>query len=218
MFNAVSYGIESQTLSTAALTLGTGPGQTAPPRFLLIVPTATTTITLPAIPPGLPTPIGTPGTSPGIGDGFMLTIRNGLSPTATQYAVSVVAASGDTLTDPLPLGYGGNQATLYGALVNRTWYNLTPNTGNGAYRAVGAPVTVAATDRYLQIGTAGTVTLLAPSAYPVGIEFVTLLNDAGVTFTIAPASGNINGTSTITITATDAGVLSDGTAYHLTHK
>ncbi len=213
MINPVSYGVDSLTL-VSGVTLGFGPGMTAPPRLLVIVPTAATAITLPTIGPTPPTPPGTPGTSPGVGDGYQITIRNGAA-----YAVTVSAASGNTLADSLVMNYTGCQETLQACEANSKWYRIVPVLGAAMYRKAGAPLTIATSDRYVNIATAGTITLLAPSSYPPGVEFVTLLDGAGVTYTVAPTSGNINGTAALTVASAIAvGVLTDGSNFFLTHS
>lgn len=212
MYNPVSYGVDALTLA-GPVTLGFNPGMTAPARLIVITPTANTSITLPPIAPTPPTAPGTPGTSPGVGDGYMITIRS-----AASYNVTVSAASGNTLADNLVMNYVGDIESLMACESNTKWYRLVNPFGASMYRKAGAPVTVATTDRYLNIGTAGTITLLAPTAYPYGVEFVTLLDPAGVTYTIAPASGNINGAAAVTVSsAISVGVLSDGSAFYLTH-
>jgi len=213
MYNPISYGADSLTLATG-VTLGFGPGMTAPPRLLFITPTAATGITLPAIAPVPPNPPGTLGTTPGVADGFLLSIRNN-----ANYAVTVSAASGETLADNMVLSYTGAIETLQACAINKTWYRVVQPFGAVGYRFVGTSVTVTTTDRYINMGTAGTINLLAATNYPAGVEFVTILNPAGVTYTVAPAGGATITTQTaLTMTTTvSVGLMTDGTKFFLTH-
>jgi hypothetical protein len=212
MINSISQGAETLTI-TASTTLGYGPAQIAPPRFLLCNASGPINVVLPTIPSVMPVPPGTPGTTPGVGDGLLLTIRN-----LTANAVTVAAASGDTLVDPLQLtGQGAceNIAAVYG---NRSWYRSVNPGGASGVRTVGAATTVTTADRYIITSTATTVTLLAATAVPVGVELLTIINSSSGSDTVTPAQGTVNGAASLTMTTkTSAGFISDGQNYFITH-
>ena len=214
MVNPVSYGVDALTL-TNGVTLGFGPGMTAPPRLLVITPTANTAITLPAITPTQPSAPGTPGTSPGVADGFIITIRN-----AAAYNVTVAAATGNTLADTLMLNYNGSIETIQACSSNTKWYRIVPVYGAAGFRTVGGTVTVTTTDRYINVATATTtVNLLAASNYPAGAEFVTIMNYSGGSISIAAAGNSINTTASPYVVSTKiaTGILTDGTSFFLSH-
>lgn len=214
MINSISQGAETLTV-TASTTLGYGPGQTAPPRFLLCSPSASMNVVLPTIPPVLPSPPGTPGTSPGTGDGLLITIRN-----LTAYNVTVTAGGSDTVFDAPMLNGAGATANLCAVLGKGYWYNLISPFGAAGVRSISGTASTATTaDRYIITPTAGTVNILAPSAYPVGVEFLTIINTSGGSDTITPASGTIAAVgASLTLTTTiSAGLMTDGTNFYLTH-
>ena len=214
MYNPVSYGVDSLTLASG-VTLGFGSGQTAPPRLLVIVPTAATGIVLPAIASTPPTPPGTPGTTPGVGDGFCITVRNGAA-----YAVTLAAATGNTLADSLILNYTGAMETLQACAKDTKWYRIVNPLGAVGYRTVGGTVTVATTDRYINVATATTtVVLQAASVYPAGVEFVSIMNYSGSSISIAASGNSINTTASpyIVSTKVSTGICTDGVAFYLTH-
>jgi hypothetical protein len=80
---------------------------------------------------------------------------------------------------------------------NGVWYK-TAQDGNRALRTVGAPVTISTSDQVVISTTAGTISLVAATAWPVGQ--VVAFRPQGVTVTITPASGNINGAASLTQT------------------
>lgn len=213
MINAISTGYETLTI-TASTTLGYGSGQGAPPRILMCNATGAINVVLPKIQSVGPTPPGTPGTTPGVGDGMLLCIRN-----LTANAVTVAAASGDTLVDPLLLGGQGATENIFACYANSSWYRQINPLGGSGVQTVGAATTVTTANRYLITSTATTITLPAATAVPVGVEIFTIINSSGGSDTITPVSGNINGTASFTqTTKTSIGVLSDGTSYWLTHS
>ena len=215
MINSISIGNETLTV-TSSTTLGYGPGQTAPPRLLLCNPSANMNVVLPTIPPVLPNPPGTVGTSPGTGDGLIITIRN-----LTSYAVTVTAGGSDTVFDAPMLTGAGATANLIASIGKGYWYNIVSPWGAAGIRSVGGTAnTVATTDRYFCTPTAGTVTILAPTNYPVGVECITVINTSGSADTLTPASGTVVGVgaSYTLATKTSAGLATDGTAWYLPHS
>jgi hypothetical protein len=179
--------------------------------MLIMNATAATTVVLPPIPPVLPTPPGTPGTSPGIGDGFVLTIRNN-----STNAITVSAASGDTLGDALQLGGVGSVETVMAVLGSKTWYRMVNPNGPAAVTSKGAAYTVQTSDRYLITTTATTITLQAPSVYPANQPFVTIINASSGSDTITPASGTLYGAASLTLaTKVSSTFLTDGTNWYL---
>ena len=215
MINSISQGAETLTV-TASTTLGYGPGQTAPPRLLLCSPTANMNVTLPTLEPVLPNPPGTVGTSPGTGDGLLITIRN-----LSAYNVTVTAGGSDTVFDAPMLNQVGATANLCAVMGKGYWYNYVSPWGAAGFRNLsGTANTVTTADRYVGTPTAGTVTILAPTNYPYGVEVVTIINTSGSSDTLTPASGIVvgYGASVTLATKTSAGLLTDGTNWYISHS
>ena len=214
MINSISQGAETLTV-TASTTLGYGPGLTAPPRLLLCNPSASMNVVLPTIPSVLPNPPGTPGTAPGTGDGLIITIRN-----LTSYNVTVTAGGSDSINDAPMVNGAGATASLIANLGGGKWYSIVSPWGAAGVRSISGTASTATTaDRYIITPTAGTVNILAPSAYPVGVEFLTVINTSGGSDTLTPASGTIAAVgASLTLTTTiSAGLMTDGTNFYLTH-
>lgn len=206
--NWISYGqpVLGPTTLTS-LTLGSGPGQTAPPEFLLWNGASGGTITLPPINPSLPVPPGTPSTTPGVGDGFTITFKN-----VSGQPLTLTPAGSDTI-DTYYISAASNIITLRASTANKNWYNMT-GLGAGNTRSVAGAATIATTDRYLIISAAAAVTLPAPSNFPVDAPFVTVINTSSGNVTVTPASGNIDGLAALTIaTVKEATLLCDGTNF-----
>lgn len=209
---SISTGVPTLDTTLTSLTLGYGPNQTAPPD-LLIYNGASGTVTLPAINPTLPSPPTTPSTTPGVGDGFTMTIRNQAGNTIT-----VTPAGSDALENVF-LGGIGAQVKLQASAADKKWYNVTGTNGlagGGGSRSVAGAATIATTDRYLIDSTASAITLPAPSNFPTGAPFVTVINTSVGNLTVTPASGNIQGVAALTIaTLKSATLLTDGTNFFL---
>jgi hypothetical protein len=92
--------------------------------------------------------------------------------------------------------------------------------GAVGYRTVGGTVTVATTDRYINVATATTtVVLQAASVYPAGVEFVSIMNYSGSSISISASGNSINTTASpyIVSTKVSTGICTDGVAFYLTH-
>ena len=214
MINPISQGQETLVV-TSTTTLGYGPGMTAPPRLLLCNATAAMAVVLPVIPPVMPTAPGTPGTNAGTGDGLMITIRN-----LANYNVTVTAGGSDTVFDATPINAAGSAVTLMACLSKGYWYAPVPPFGAGGIRSISGTSSTATTyDRYIVTPTAGTVNILSPTAYPAGVEVLTVINTSSGSDTITPASGTIAavGASLTLTTHISAGFATNGTDWFLTH-
>lgn len=213
-YNFISQGQSTLLNTTATLTLGSGAGATAPPGLLLQSLAAGGTITLPKINQVAPTAPGTPGTTPGIGDGFPFAIMN-----LTAFPTTLAAASGDTIFTNVPtvVNGTGSMVQLVASSSQSTWYAMDPVGLVGpTVRTVAGAATLASTDRYLVVTTtASTQTIQAPANYQIGQEYVISNSTAG-SLTLTPASGNINGTASYTLTTgLAARVFTDGTNFWL---
>ena len=215
MFNFISTGYNTLLNTTATLTLGLGPNQTAPPGLLLQSLAAGGTLTLPKINSVGPTAPGTPGTTPGISDGFPITIRN-----LAAFPTTLAAASGDTLDSILPtaLNGTGDSLTLIASASQSTWYSVVPTGGysGSTIRTVAGAATLAPSDRFLIITTtAATITIQAPANYQVG-QVYTVTNNTSGSLTLAPASGKIGTTTAYTLTTLlPLSFYTDGTDYQI---
>lgn len=204
---SISTGVPTFSTTNTTLTLGYGPGMTAPPDLLLWSCTTGGTITLPAIESVLPSPPATPGTAPGIGDGFVLKIKN-----TTGNALTLTPTGADTI-DGYSVNGTGDLVSLQASLYNTNWNNLSSAGSYSSVRYVAGNFTVATTDKVIIDTTAGTGTIPAPSNFTAYVPFVTIIS-SNVLITLTPASGNINGTASRTIAAAgEASLFTDGTNF-----
>jgi hypothetical protein len=119
--NQVLYAVEAVNVVSATLTLGYGPGQTVPSRYIICNPTANMTITLPLSTAQLPTSSSTQYI-PGTGPGFPITIININS---GGFTVAVAAATGDTLLNiPATLATQNSSIEVFSDSVNTRWIGL----------------------------------------------------------------------------------------------
>ena len=199
-----TFGVIAYANPRAEVTLTTSTTLTTAYRNVLANATsAGFTLTLPTI-----------GTASAQGAaGFGITI---IKSDSSTNPVTVAAASGNTI-----IGQASQilntQFQIFDAQAdgNVTWDKLfdTPY----SLREVGAPVTLTSSDRIAIITTAGTVTLPAATAWPVGVA-VNILSQVGNT-TLTPAGGTINGAASATLAAYGfALVTGDGTNYYMTGK
>jgi hypothetical protein len=209
MWNPTSTGQNCLVNTTATLTLGFGPGQTAPPQLLVQNLSAGGTVTLPKIDQVGPTAPGTPGTTPGIGDGYWLTIKN-----IAQQVTTITPASGDTC-DISAISNNGDVIMLVSDAVNSQWRQIS-GTLEGARTATvstTASTTLAASTRYLIVTTAAHA-ITIPAGANIDVPF-TILNESSGSITITPASGNINTTAAFTLTTLKSATFyGDGTNFH----
>ena len=207
-FNPIAYQQDDLSV-TGSTTLGYGPGQTLPPSLLIYKGTAGGTIVLPPISTVLPTPPATLQATVGTGMGFRITIRNN-----TSHALTVSPAGSDTIVDTLNLGGQGSEETLQASPYSGGWYRAAMPLQTGAIRTAAGATTLTSADRYVVVTGASTFTIPAPSNFPVGVEFASVINASAGPLTLTPASGNINGATTLSL-ATQNGVnfLTDGTNF-----
>lgn len=209
MWNPTSTGQNTLVNTSATLTLGFGPSQTAPPQLLVQSLTASGTVTLPKIDQVAPTAPGTPGTTPGIGDGYVMIIKS-----TTWYTTTITPASGDTC-DVALLTNSGDTCILQSDAGNSKWRSVSGQLVGGATQiatAAGA-ATIAATTRYQIVTAAATITI--PAASNTG-QPVTIMNESVGSLTITPASGTIDTTASITLTTLKSlTYIGDGVNFHL---
>jgi hypothetical protein len=196
VFQPIAYagagGVAST--ATASTTLATKP------RFLFVNGTsAGFTVTLPAI--------GTAATQASAG--YMLAIER--SDNTIANPVTIAPSGSDTIK-----GVTGNflmytQGQVVSLVSDGTsWYrqSVSPE----GFRSLNPPFTVNTSDRVVIAAAAGTVTMPAATAWPIG--YVVAVKNITASLTITPASGNIDGTASRTLAANAfAQICSDGTNY-----
>ena len=117
MINFIQQSPEQLTLTSTSVTLGYNPGNTYPPRVLVLYPGATATVTLPPINTTLPTATST---NYAVGAGpLMITIKS--------LSGSVVNVSGngtDAINDAIVISSTNAVATLVASMTDKTWYKI----------------------------------------------------------------------------------------------
>lgn len=209
MWNPTSSGQNTLVNTSATLTLGFGPGYTAPPQLLVQNLSAGGTVTLPKINQVGPTAPGTPGTTPGIGDGYLLILKS-----ITWNTTTITPASGDTC-DVAALTNSGDTCILQSDAGNSKWRSVSGQLVGGATQIATAAgnATIATTTRYQIVSAAATITI--PATLNVG-QPVTIMNESTGSLTVTPASGTIGTTASYTMsTLTSITFIGDGTNFHL---
>ena len=178
---------------TASTTLGYGPNQQIPASLILVNGSGAVTVTLPPILSSQATTLPgevTEGTGP-----IEITVRN-----VANYALTLAAASGDSINDTQYLGKAGASVTLRANPADRKWYRV--NAYPLAFRTLATGATLAATDRIVSIADAGTTRTPPIAGVEVGRPLVIHNVAASQTIT-CPATETVtyNGAAAITLGA-----------------
>lgn len=120
MINFILQPIEELTLTHTSLTLGYNPGNTLPPRVLVLWPAATATVTLPPIATALPAAGSTQNYNVG-NQSLMITIK---SLTGQVVNISCASAATETLNDTIVISSTNAFATLIASLTDKVWYKI----------------------------------------------------------------------------------------------
>ena len=117
--NFILQSPEELTLTSTSLTLGYNPGNTYPPRVLVLWPASTATVTLPPIATALPPSGGNANYNVGA-QALAITIKS-----LTGQIVNVSGASStDKIFDTLVISSSGASVTLLCSLTDSTWYKI----------------------------------------------------------------------------------------------